>query len=102
VNKLDNYIFYTICEMSYEIFEQTNFTTYRMFCYTLKNYILINEISGDEFVAINKICEHLALIYGLDYDTNMAYVGEYFLKDKCVIFEEPVRLVRNYFKNSFN
>lgn len=102
MNKLDNYIFYTICEKSYEMFEETNFMTYRMFCYTLKEYIMLDNIGRKEYNMINEISEHLSFIYGLDYKTTMEYIGEYFLNDKCIIFEEPVRLVKDYFRNSFN
>jgi hypothetical protein len=103
MDKLENYIFYTICEKSYELFEtQTNFMTYRMFCYTIKNSIISNDIGGDEYSLIVQIYNHLEMIYGLDYATGIEYIGTYFLDDKCVVFEEPVRLVREYFKNSFN
>lgn len=102
MDKLDNYIYYSICEKSYELFEDTNFMTYRMFCLSFKNSILLNDFGNNEFKVIDEIYNHLRLIYGLDYNTSFEYIGQYFLDDKCIIFEEPVRLVKDYFKNSFN
>jgi hypothetical protein len=59
-------------------------------------------LSGKEHDIINKIHEHLMLIYGLDSDICFQYIGDYFFEQKYIIFEEPVRLVHDYFKNSFN
>jgi hypothetical protein len=102
MDKLDNYIYYSICEKSYELFEDSNFMSYRMFCNSMKNSIILKDIGKSESNIIGEISRNLQLIYHLDYEESMEYIGEYFLNDKFVIFEEPVRLVKDFFKNSFN
>jgi hypothetical protein len=102
MSKLDNYIYYSICEKSYELFKESNFMSYRMFCFSFKNSILLNDFGSKEFRIIDELYTYLRLIYDLDYNIAYEYIGEYFLDDKCIKFEEPVRLVRDYFKNSFS
>ena len=102
MDKLENYIYYSICEKSYELFEDTNFSTYRMYCYTFRDYINLGIIGENEFGTIDVISKHLELIYNIEYKVAVQYIGSYFLDEKYVIFEQPVRLVREYFRNSFN
>jgi len=102
MDKLENYIYYSICEKSYELFEDTNFSTYRMYCYSFRDYINLGIIGENEFETIDVISKHLELIYNIEYKVAVQYIGSYFLDEKYVIFEQPVRLVREYFRNSFN
>ena len=37
MDDLKNYIYYSICEKSYELFKKTNYTTYTAFCNGIKN-----------------------------------------------------------------
>jgi hypothetical protein len=102
MDKLENYIFYSICEKSYELFETTNYSTYRMFCISFRNNIKLNSIDNTEYDKINEIYYYLNVIYNLDYETSVSYIGRYFLEEKYIIFEVPFRLILEYFRDSFN
>ena len=100
---LDNYIYYSICEKSHEIFENTAYATYRNFCKNIKD-----EVDGNRGLdnATNhifwKIGEYLKLIYGFEFDEGIVYIINYFLEEKYMIFEEPVVCITSAYKNSFN
>lgn len=102
MNNLDNYIYYTICEKSYMLFETSKFNTYRSFCNSLKSAIKLNSFSKRECGWFFELNLYLNLIYGFDKKTSSEYVFKYFYDEKYLIFEESVRLMRIYFKNSFN
>lgn len=102
MDKLENYIFYSICEKSYELFENTNYSTYRMFCISFKNTIKLNNIDDNDYNIINEIYYYLNIIYNLDYETSVGYIGKYFLEEKYIKFEVPFRLVLEYFRDSYN
>jgi hypothetical protein len=102
MNTFDNYIYYSICEKSYELFEKSNYLTYSSFCNGIKNAIELNNFSYDENRRIVDILSYISLIYGLKYSEIGEYIHNYFMGDKFLTFEEPVRLIKEYFKNSFN
>jgi hypothetical protein len=102
MGKLDNYIYYTICEKSYELFEKSNYLTYNSFCNGIKFAIKLNDLSYDENQRIVDILKHVSLIYDLKYSEAGEYIHNYFMEEKFLIFEEPVRLISEYFKNSLN
>ena len=80
MSKLNNYIYYSICEKSYELFKESNFMSYRMFCFSFKNSILLNDFGSKEFRIIDELYTYLRLIYDLDYNIAYEYIGEYFPK----------------------
>jgi len=102
VEKLNNYINYSICEKSYDLFNKTDFMTYRSFCNSLKNSINLDDLGSNEFKIVTEIANYLVKIYGLEFEDSVVYVGEFFLDDKFLVFEESVMLVNYYFKNSLN
>jgi len=102
MNNLDNYIYYTICEKSYELFEKTKYMNYPSFCNGFKTAMILNDFSKKECSLLFELNIYLNIIYGFDKETSAEYIGKYFIEDKYVTFEEPMRLTKFYFKNSFN
>lgn len=102
MNKLDNYIFLSICEKSLELFKDSHFSTYIGFCKTLKASIEIEELSKGDLYIIYEIDDYLVKIYGLTPEESNKYIIDFFLKEKYINFEYTVRLSFEFFKNSFN
>jgi len=102
MDELKKYIFYSICEKSYELFEATNYVTYTNFCNGLKNSIELDNLDYQESNRIIYIFDYLKKIYGLEYDESGEYVKDFFLKEKYKDFERPIRLIKEYFSNSLN
>jgi hypothetical protein len=103
MDELKNYIFYSICEKSYDLFEKTSYySTYVNFCAALKNSIELDRIDYEDSNRVVYILDYLKEIYGLEYDESGGYVKDFFLLEKYKDFERPVRLIREYFSNSLN
>lgn len=103
MNSLDNYIYYSLCEKSYELFKMGNYSTYRNFCKNIKNEIEMNKVSHSTTNFIFwKLGEYLKMIYGFDFNESLGYIIDYFLKEKYKIFEEPMICIASAYKNSFN
>jgi hypothetical protein len=102
MDDLKNYIYYSICEKSYELFEKTNYMTYTAFCNGLKNAILLDELDYDDSHKLMDIFSYVKKIYGLEHNESGDYVRSYFIDEKFREFENPIRLMNEYFKNSLN
>ena len=102
MNKLDNYIFYSICERSFELFKDTKFVTFTIFCDSLKASIELGDLSKKELFIMYEIGNYLEKLYDLDFTEKNSYVADFFLKQKVYQFERSVRMMQEYFRNSFN
>jgi len=102
MDDLKNYIYYSICEKSYELFEKTNYTTYTAFCNGIKNSILLEDMDYEDSHRIMDIFDYIRKIYGLEYHESGDYIKGYFIDEKFRDFERPIRLINEYFKNSLN
>jgi hypothetical protein len=102
MDDLKNYIYYSICEKSYELFEKTNYMTYTAFCNGLKNAILLDDFDYDNSHKLMDIFSYVKKIYGLEHNESSDYVRSYFIDEKFREFENPIRLMNEYFKNSLN
>lgn len=102
MNKLDNYIFYTICEKFYELYKDSNFITFRRFCENFTVSFKLNNFNNKELRMISEIVNHLKLIYNLELDEGIDYISFFLTNEKWVIFDETVIYMNKYFKNSFN
>jgi hypothetical protein len=102
MDNLKNYIYYSICEKSYELFEKTNYMTYTAFCNGIKNSISLDNMDYEDSHKIMQIFDYIRKIYGLEYNESGDYIKEYFVDEKFREFERPIRLINEYFKNSLN
>lgn len=111
MSELDNYIYYSICEKSYEVFQNNldvnyphNYdiikcSNYRSFCILMQHSMKLKDLSGRETKHISLLKAYLILIYGLTSDESMEYIFNYFMDERYIYLEEPVRLMNIYFKN---
>lgn len=99
---LKNYIFYSICEKSYELFTESNYVTYVNFCLGLKTSIELENLDSKDSARIIEILDYLKQIYGFEYTESGEYVKSFFVEEKYKDFERNVRLVKEFFINSFN
>lgn len=102
MNKLENYIFLSICEKSLDLFKGSYFSTYANFCGTLKVSMETEDLSRGDLYVVYEIDDYLRTIYGLSVEESNKYIADFFLTEKYLLFEKPVRLTLEYFKNSFH
>ncbi len=102
MTSLDNYIYYSICEKSLEYAKKTHYSTYRMYCNSIKNSMSVQQLNRSQYVMIYGVSEDIRLIYGLSAKESIAYIFEYYTQEYYVGYEKPVKMIRECFKNSFN
>ncbi len=91
MNKFNNYVYYTICEISLKYFEKSGFKTYSTFCKLLAISIKDDHLSLKEAKFMAKLIDEIMFIYALDGKSAGDYVCKFFFNEKYLIFETPVR-----------
>jgi hypothetical protein len=99
---LDNYIYYSICEKSFDFYKYSHFSTYRNFCNIIRLEAKYNSLTNSNIILFNEISKYLYDIYNLDRATSLKYIVDFFDEEKYIVFYEPVKLVASIYKNSFN
>ncbi len=102
MDKLENYIFLSICEKTLDLFKNSYFKTYSSFCSTLKSSIEREDLSKGDFYIIYEIDDYLTKIYDLSVEESNKYIIDFFILEKYLFFENTVKLTLNHFKNSFS
>ncbi len=101
VNKLENYVFYTICERAYILFKKTYYLSFHSFCNGLDVSIKLNRPTRAERNQITQIVTYVSLVYGMDYVETTEYLLDFLERKKYFEYQESVMLVAEYFKNPF-
>jgi len=97
MNKYENYIFLTICEVSLDLFRKTDFQTYSNYCRTMNMSLKDGKLSKREKSDFIEISNMVDKIYSLGYDLCAQYIVAYFDSNRCQDFEMSVRLTKEYF-----
>lgn len=97
MKKFDNYIFMAICELTMEFYKNTNYQTYSGYCIGFKMALRDGKLSSKQKDHVIQIGDYLEKVYGLNPKEFGYYVSEYFETDKHLIFEQPVRLTKEFF-----
>jgi hypothetical protein len=100
MNKFNNYIYLSICEISVKLFEKSNFTTYTGYCASMKTSLTLREFSGREVADLEAIGDYLKLLYNLENHEIGMYLDDYFNSDKISEFHKCVQLIDEYFPMS--
>ena len=100
--KFDNYVFFSICEYSLQLYEGSHYSRYRLFCHAIKNIIHLGNYDKKDTERIFAICGHLMLLYGFGIEEAMRYVGRYFNEEQYIQFEIPTRNIKESFPSGFN
>ena len=99
---LDNYIFFEICDKSIAIFNESYYSQYRSFCYSVRNNILLDDFSSGERARYYEMIGYVMLIFGFDVEESMMMVKRYFLEEWFVHYEFPVKMIRDTFRMCLN
>ena len=76
--KYDNFVYMTICEISFDLFKKSKCMTYQNYCNLLKLSILDGKLSGGETSDIFEIMKVLDKLFSMnDKDTGM-YIRNFF------------------------
>jgi hypothetical protein len=102
MNKLDNYIFLSIAEISYECFKKTKFMTYTGYCNTLNHSLKSGIFSNQERNDLMKIITYLEKIYSLSKDETNRYILTFFEHGDHAMFGRCVKETLEFFDKSFN
>jgi hypothetical protein len=102
MTKLDNYIYFTICEVTLDLYSKTKFVTYTNYCRTMCKSIESAELDKREMSDVMAIVNMLKLIYNMDTDESVKYIKNYFKSDRCNDFKKCVSMTKNVFPFSFN
>lgn len=102
MKELDNYIYWTLSEKTFDLYKKSLCLNFVSFCKQLKNKLELGEMSTEYVRIFARMYLELHLIYDLSDDEGLDYVYDYFIKEKFLIFEDAVRHIKKSFKNSYN
>ena len=99
MNKLDNYIFLTICEVSLKQFKKSRYMTFVNYCGGMGHAIRSANLGRTERADLTEIGITLEKVYGLSDDEAGIYIADYFLfeGEKILQFEKAVRSVLEFY-----
>lgn len=102
-NNLDNYIFFTICEKSLEIYKEQRVynVTYNSFCNIFRCALETQDLTKWQTSFIFKLNIYLNKIYGFDKAKSADYIARFFIDEKYFLFEEPTKFMMYYFRHSY-
>jgi replication initiation and membrane attachment protein DnaB len=102
VSKLDNKIYYSICEVTVELMKETDFTTHKSFCGNFKDSLNTGALSDKQKKFVINITKKLEKIYSLTIEEIASYIVNYFIEQEYLKFEKSIKLFNDAFKNSVN
>jgi hypothetical protein len=100
--KFDNYVFFTLCEHSLRLFEKSNFSTYIAFCNGMGNTIKLGNFNKTDTNILASLLNDLILIFSFTDVEAYFYIKRFFSEEKFIIYDKPVRLLKEYYNFSFN
>lgn len=97
MNKFENFIYLSICDITMPMFKKTKFMTYINYCRYMHDSITNNNLSGIERDNFISIVNHLKLLYNLDDNEIMDYIINYFISDRVVEMQKIIMLTKEIF-----
>lgn len=64
--------------------------------------MLQSKLSNKEYEIIYEASDYIKLIYGIPPKESVEYIFAFFIEDMFIEFEQPVKLIKEYFKYSFS
>lgn len=104
MNKLDNYIYLTICEVAIEEMKKTSYVSFPSFCNGMYFSLKQGSLSHKEMCVIIKINELMDKIYSMDEVTTANYIVEFFSLDreKLTSFQHCIIATKKIYPLCFN
>lgn len=100
MNKLKNFIFFSICEIALVVYKNTNCSTFNGFCLTFKTTLLTENLNSRDLSIFYRMSDYIELIYGISNEESQQYIVDFFILEKYLVFSDSVRLINEHFKNS--
>lgn len=101
MTKFDNYVYFSIAEISLDLYYKTKFSTYVNYCRTISKSLESASLDNREMYEIIKIVTELKKIYNFDTNLSMKYITDYFKSDRFHDFQKCILIVRKEFPFSF-
>ncbi len=104
MNKLDNYIYLTICEVAMKDFKKTNYSSFVNFCKGIAYSLNHGNLSSREKGYIISVFNVLDVIYSMDDETTSRYISDFFNmeSERIRAFEICVMETMEFFPMSHN
>lgn len=97
MQKYQNHIYLIICEVTIDLYKETNFSTHSSYCSNMSACIKDGVLSVKQTHHISKIVDVLQEIFYLDAIKCGVYISDFFCLEKYKIFELVVRQQREYY-----
>lgn len=98
MNKYENFIYLSICEISLPMAKVTSYSNYVYYCRGMGNSLRgSGGLSIREQRDFLKIADYLNLIYGLSVEDRWKYIKAYFNSDRFMEFQQIVSLTNELF-----
>ena len=97
MNNFDNHIYMTICEVSFDLFRETDFVTYTRYCNAMNLSLQEGKLSSRDKYHLIKIIDRLDAIFCLEEELTNKYVTDYFALGEYNKFEMAVRMTKEHF-----
>jgi hypothetical protein len=97
MNKLENFIYLSICEVSLNMVKPTQYTTYSYYCKGMCMSLIDGNLSYREKNDILVIANYLESIYGLNNVDIGKYILDYFESERYFELQKVVMLTNEYF-----
>ena len=99
MKKFDNHVYMLICEVTLKLYKETNCMTHSSYCRLMSASLKDGVLSKKETKHISIISDVLGNIFSFNNKESGEYISTYFSLGKYEKFEEPVRLVQEFFPN---
>lgn len=101
---IENYIFMSICETSFDFFGTTKFVTYTSFCKDFAFAMVDGKFSFSQRQLLTKLGSMLEKLYAMNNDEVGYYINAYFTLDvqQLANFQKVVRSMKEFYPMSYN
>jgi len=99
MKKFDNHVYMLICEVTLKLYKDTNCMSHSSYCRLMSASLKDGVLSKKEIKHISIISDVLGNVFSFSDKECGEYISAYFFLEKYEKFEEPVRLVQEFFPN---
>ena len=97
MNKYDNFIYMTICEVTLKLYKQTGFSSHASYCryigVSLNDKKIINMVKNH----VSTISDVLDNVFAIDAETSGIYIANFFILEKYIMFDKAVRATKEFY-----
>lgn len=94
---LDNHIYYSICEKTFEEYKKSHFPTYRNFSRDVKSELHSQNYSPSTLLMLTRVVKYIDFIYCLGESKCWDYIIDFYAEEQYAVFEKSVRAMKELF-----